>query len=55
MITATHASTAPTEVKGYAEVMVPLSPEKSKNQSDKGTASSVITLILCIHAPIRPT
>ncbi|MCR8631060.1 hypothetical protein [Paenibacillus radicis (ex Xue et al. 2023)] len=36
-----HAGTASTEVKGDAEVIVPLSPEKSKNQSDKGTVSSV--------------
>ncbi|MFD0679870.1 MULTISPECIES: hypothetical protein [unclassified Paenibacillus] len=34
----------PTEVKGNAEVIVPLSLEESKNQSNKGTASSVIAL-----------
>ncbi|MCR8633614.1 hypothetical protein [Paenibacillus radicis (ex Xue et al. 2023)] len=43
-----HASTASTELKGSPEVIVPLSPKKSKNQSDTGTASSVIALILCI-------
>ncbi|MCR8629982.1 hypothetical protein [Paenibacillus radicis (ex Xue et al. 2023)] len=46
-----HAGTASTEVKGNAEVIVPLSYEKSKNQSDTGTASSVIALFLCINAP----
>ncbi|MCR8635074.1 hypothetical protein [Paenibacillus radicis (ex Xue et al. 2023)] len=39
-----HSSTASTEVKGNAEVIVPLSPEMSRKQSDNGTASSVIAL-----------